>query len=255
MERPKIIDIDQKNMGRYPPACFQKSDNPGIKSKLDWLKKRFKEGMKIKQLYLDEKMVKANGFIEYTPGEYAWRAVDAKDYLFVHCIWIYPNKNKKKGYGSMLLNSVVDEAKKKKLNGVAAIVSEGSFMADKSLFIKNGFRQIDSDGKESLLALKFKKSSPSPSFRDYKKQLSKYKGFHILYTRQCPWVNKFIDGLDAKKYGIKVTEIKTARQAQDSPSIYASFNLIKDGKILADRYISDRRFENILKKKNKTINH
>lgn len=203
--------------------------------------------MKIKQLYMDEQKKKAHGFIEYVPGEHAWRAVDAKNYLFIHCIWVYPNKNKNKGYGSLLVNSVVDEAKKMGLVGVAVVVSEGSFMADKTLFLKNGFESVVTDGKETLMARQLKKA-PLPRFKDYKKQLAKYKGLHIVYTRQCPWAYRFIDELDPKRYGIKVTELKTARQAQTAPSIYATFNLIKDGKLLADRYISRRRFENILKK-------
>ena len=47
---------------------------------------------------------------------------------------------------------------------------------------------------------------------------------------------------------LKLTELKSAKEAQNAPSIYASFNLIYNGKLLADHYISNRRFENIINK-------
>jgi hypothetical protein len=28
-------------------------------------------------------------FLEYVPGKYAWRPVDAEGWLFVHCLWAY----------------------------------------------------------------------------------------------------------------------------------------------------------------------
>ena len=54
----------------------------------------------------------------------------------------------------------------------------------------------------------------------------------------------------AKKEGLKfnVTELKTPKDAQNAPSLYASFNLIYDGKLLSDHYISAKRFQNIINK-------
>jgi hypothetical protein len=74
----------------------------------------------------------------------------------------------------------------------------------------------------------------------------------MVYSNQCPWVVRSIDELSevAEKYKLKlnVSEMKTAREAQNAPSIYASFNLIYNGKLLSDHYISKTRFENIIKK-------
>ncbi len=80
-----IINIDKNNISQYEPTCFLNPKNEGYQKKLEWLKKRFSEGLKIKLLYL-EKERKCIGFIEYIPGEYAWRAVDAKGYMFIHCM-------------------------------------------------------------------------------------------------------------------------------------------------------------------------
>jgi len=47
---------------------------------------------------------------------------------------------------------------------------------------------------------------------------------------------------------LRITKIDNAKDAQHSPSLYATFNLIYDGNLLVDHYISARRFENIIKK-------
>jgi hypothetical protein len=243
----KVIDVDSKNIGTYPPTCFMNPNAEGYRIKLDWIKKQFSKGLKIKVLY-SETDKKIHGFIEYLPGVEAWRAVDAKDYLFIHCIWIHPNIYKKKGYGSILIKECLKDSKKK--NGVAVITSEDSFMANKEIFIKNGFKIIESEGKQQLL-IKQNKKAPLPKFKDYKKQLKKLKGWHIIYSNQCPWVSRFLNELDkkiVKKLDIKITELKTAKQAQNSPSIYGTLNIVHDGKILADHYISNTRLNNIIKK-------
>jgi ribosomal protein S18 acetylase RimI-like enzyme len=247
---PEIITIDKNNISQYPPTCFLNPKNEGYKKKLEWLKKRFSEGLKIKQLYL-EKEGKCVGFIEYVSGEYAWRAVDARGYLFIHCIWVHPNKFKRKGYGSLLVEECVKDAKEGKY-GVAVVTSEGPFMAGKDLFLKNGFKSVVTVKPSFELMIKPLKKGPLPKFKDWEKQLSKYKGLNIIYTNQCPWVGRSIKELEetAKEKGLKlkVTELKNAKQAQNAPSIYAVFNVIHDGKLLVDHYISNRRFLNIINK-------
>jgi hypothetical protein len=171
--------------------------------------------------------------------------------MFIHCTWIYPNKNKNKGYASKLIKECEKDAKEAGMLGMATVASSGPFMADEKLFIKNGFKMIEEDGTFSLLVKQFKKGK-LPKFKDYKKQLAKIKGFQILYSNQCPWVARMMEECKGiiKKNKIKVTEYKTAKQAQDAPSAYGGiFNLVKDGELLAEHYVSKRRFENILKQK------
>lgn len=251
MASVKIIDVDEKNIDQYPAKCFLNPKHEGYRTKQDWLKQNFKNGLKIKQLYSDEKN-KNIGFIEYTDGAFAWRGVNAKDYLFIHCIWISPNSYKLKGYGSMLVNEVVKEAEKTGKNGVAVITSEGSFMAGKDLFEKNGFTSVASFPPSFHLMVKTLKKGNTPTFTDTQKQLKGFKGLHIIYSNQCPWVSRSIQELGGviKKYGLDVTftELKNATDAQNAPSPYATFSLIYNGRLLADHYISTTRFENIIKK-------
>ena len=96
------------------------------------------------------------------------------------------------------------------------------------------------------------KKGPLPKFKDWEKQLKQYRGLNIIYANQCPWVSRFIKelGETVKKEGLKlkVVELKSAKEIQNAPSIYGTFNLVYNGKLLADHYISNRRFLNIIEK-------
>jgi ribosomal protein S18 acetylase RimI-like enzyme len=249
----KIINITPENAFDFTPgpSCFVNPKQAGAQMKLEWMKQRFKEGLTIKVLYLEDEQ-KSAGFIEYIPGEHAWRAVNAPDYLFIHCIWIYPNKQKDQGYASQLLEECISDAKAANKNGVAVITSEGSFMAGKSLFSKNGFIKVANEKPSFELLVHNLRKGPPPSFNDWRGQLANYQGLHFIYSNQCPWVARSIEELTrvAKDHKLSptITELKTAREAQHAPSIYGTFNLIYDGRLLADHYISKRRFENIINK-------
>jgi hypothetical protein len=96
------------------------------------------------------------------------------------------------------------------------------------------------------------KKGPAPKFNDWEKQLKKYKGLNILYSKQCPWVIRSIKEISElpvfNKRDLKITEIRDINDAQNAPSPYSVFNLIHDGKLLVDHYISTRRFQNIINK-------
>ena len=46
---------------------------------------------------------------------------------------------------------------------------------------------------------------------------------------------------------LKVTKLETAQEAKNAPSGFGVFNLLHDGKLLEDHYLSATRFKNILK--------
>jgi len=251
MSKIKIVTIDKNNISEYPPRCFLNPKNEGYIIKKEWLKKRFSEGMNIKQLYLENEK-KAVSFIEYIPGEYAWRAVDTKEYMFIHCLWTSKNTYKNQGHASLLIDECINDAKKLDMAGVAVITSEGPFMAGKEIFLKNGFKSVASEKPSFELMVKEFKTAETPKFMNWKNQLEHYDGLHIIYSDQCPWVSRFITELDEiqKKENINltITKLRTAAEAQHAPSVYASFNLIYNRKLLADHYISKTRFLNIIKK-------
>ena len=245
----EMIEISANNIDEHPQAiCFINPKHAFYHKKIEWLQDQLKNGLKIKLLYVKGEK-RPIGFIEYVPGKYCWRSVRADGYMFIHCLWINGKKYHHQGLGSLLIDEVEQDAKE--MLGVVVITSEKSFMANKEIFIKRGYRILSELGKEQLMVKSFK-DGPLPVINNWQKELEKYEGLSIVYSRQCPWVARFIEEvkpiLEEKKLEPTIIELKTAVQAQKAPSLYGVFNLIYDGKLLADRYISITRFVNILKK-------
>ncbi len=250
--KPVIVTINSQNLENHPGVvCFINKNHPAHSLKTEWLKKRLEEGLRIKLLYTDGKMTPA-GFLEYAPGEKAWRAVTAGNHMLIHCIYVYPNANKNNGLGSLLIGECIADAKKNNLGGVAVVTSSRAFMADKNLFLKNGFQPAGNDGTGNELLVYKIKDSPVPVINDWQSKLGKYHGLHIVYTKQCPWVARMVEEVKESEYlkqlNITVTELNSPQEAQNAPSLYATFSLINNGKLLAERYISLTRLNNIMKK-------
>jgi GNAT superfamily N-acetyltransferase len=250
----RIIDTNADNICDYPLCGYKDIKQEGYKRKTDWLRERFKEGMKVKILHSPKDG--SVGMIEYVPGEHAWRPVEAGGYMFIHCLFIIPKKYKGKGCGSLMVEECLKDAGKQRMHGVAVVTRKGTWMAGKELFLKNGFEVVDTARPDfELLVKKFKKSAPSPRFKgDWDKRLLKYdKGLTIIRSDQCPYAAKALREISEtaqKTYGIKprVVELKSSKEAQGAPSPFGVFSIILDGKLVADHPISNTRFVNIMKK-------
>jgi GNAT superfamily N-acetyltransferase len=254
VEKMKIIDTNSGSILDYGLCGYKNIKQEGYRRKIDWLRKRFEDGMKVKILHSAEDGTA--GMIEYVPGEHAWRPVDAKGYMFIHCLFVIHKKHKGKGYGSRMVEECLKDAKKQQMHGVAVVTRKGTWMADKGLFEKLDFEVADTAPPDfELLVKKFKKESPSPKFKgDWEKRLAKYgKGMTIIGSDQCPYCAKMVREIvqTAKsKYGLKprVIQLESSQQAQDSPSPFGVSALILDGRLVADHPISNTRFINIIEK-------
>ncbi|MCP4262207.1 MAG: GNAT family N-acetyltransferase, partial [Planctomycetes bacterium] len=109
-EKIKVIDITQKNLPESPICGIKNIEHEGRIRKTTWLKTYFKKGLKAK-LLLAEKNLQF-GYIEYLPGQYAWRGIEADGYMFIHCIMINSKKYQRKGYGGLLIKACMDDVKK-----------------------------------------------------------------------------------------------------------------------------------------------
>lgn len=254
MEKIEIIDTNADNICEYGFCGYKNIKQEGYKRKTDWLKQRYSEGMKFKVLYSTKDG--SIGFIEYVPGKYTWRAVEASGYMLIHCIMIMKRQYKEKGYGTLLLNECLQDAKKENMHGVAVVTRKGTWMAGKELFLKNGFEVIDEAPPDfELLMKKFSNDVPLPKFiGDWAKRLESYgKGLTIIQSDQCPYLAKSVKEISEtaqEKYGIKakIIELKNCGEAQRAPCAYGIFSIIYNGKIIADHPISNKRFANIMKK-------
>ena len=250
MDQLKIIDVTPKNVLEETLFCVKDIKSTGFTCKQGWFEKRYEEGLRMKILKgADAKMI---GFIEYIPASNAWRPIEAKKFMFVHCTAVYSKKDRNKGYGSLLIDEVEKDAKREGLAGVCVMSSKGAWIADKSIFENNGFKEVDSKGRFELLSKKWDTTVPDPKFIDWTKQQSKYKGWNLIYADQCPWHEKSVVALlnTAMDYDIdlKITKLETAQEAKNAPSGYGVFSLLHDGKLLEDHYLSATRFRNIMKK-------
>jgi predicted GNAT family acetyltransferase len=253
MTEIQIIETNADNICDYSLCGYKRIKQEGYKRKTDWLKERFKEGMKVKILHSPQDG--SLGMIEYVPGEHAWRPVDASGYIFIHCLFVVPSKLKGKGCGSLLVDECLKDAKSKKMHGAAVVTRKGTWMAGKEVFLKKGFEIVDTAPPDfELLARKFKKSAPSPRFKgDWDKRLRKYdKGLTIIRSDQCPYTAKAVREISEtaeKTYRIKprVVQLKSSKEAQRAPSPFGVFSIILDGKLVADHPISNTRFVNIMK--------
>ena len=221
--------------------------------KIEWLKERFTEGMKIKTLYSEKNGTQ--GMIEYIPGEFCWRPVDAKGYMFIHCIFLgFKKEYKGKGYGSLLLAECEKDARRNKCNGVSVVTRKGPFMAGKELFLKNGYEVVESAEPDfELLVKKFRKDAPLPKFENnWEEKLEKYKkGLTIIRADQCPYTVKNVREIGEvaeNEFGIKpkIISLKNRYDAQNSPCAFGIFCIIYKGKLIAVHPISSTRFRNIM---------
>ena len=251
MNKVEVIHADSSNICDYGFCGYKNSKQEGYRRKTEWLKKRFAEGLRFAILHAaDEGAV---GFIEYIPGEYTWRPIDAPGYLTIHCIMIHKKKYKEAGYGSLLLEQCLQDAKKTKTRGVAVVTSKGTWMAGSGLFVKHGFECVDSAPPSFELLVKKMKKGPLPTFRrGGEERARRYgPGLVIIRSDQCPCIANFtseiLDTAEALGLNARVKELKTCQQARNAPSPYGIFNLVYDGRLIADHPISATRFKNIMK--------
>ncbi len=251
----EIIDTSADNILDYGICGYKDIRKAGYPEKIAWLKDRFTEGLKIKTLYSGRDGTQ--GMIEYIPGEYCWRPVEASGYMFIHCILSgFKNVYKGKGYGSLLLEECISDAKKHGLYGVAVVTRDGPFMAGKELFMKHGFGVLENAPPDfQLLVKEFSRNDLTPKFKGKRKDLLMQYGEDLTIIRadQCPYTVKNVREISetAKNgYGIKtqVISLKNCEEAQNSPCPFGTFCIIYRGKIISYHPISGTRFNNIMKK-------
>ncbi|MBN2401774.1 MAG: YoaP domain-containing protein [Spirochaetes bacterium] len=245
------IDLTPENIADYG-VCGYKDIKKHIEitRKIEWFTEYYKKGLRTKIIFSQKSGYQ--GMLEYIPGKFAHRPVDADGYMFIHCIFVgFKNEYKGKGYASSLIDECIKDAGKEDMHGVAVVVRKGPFMADKDIFLKKGFVSVDNAPPDfELLALKFNKLTVSPRFKEM--SLDKYQnGLTIIRSAQCPYSVKNVDAIlkTAAKLKIKshLIDIKDSGIAQQTPCAFGTFCIIYNGEVISYHPISNTRFENIIK--------
>jgi GNAT superfamily N-acetyltransferase len=236
-----IVPVNNTNVDDLGFFCYKsKPKSPGYRLKLEWLRERFAEGMAIKILYEGERSV---GFIEYIPGEYAWRPVHAENYLVIHCLWVV-GKAKGKGYGSQLVQSCVKDARKMGKHGVVMPTSSRTWLASPKILLKNGFEVVDQAPPSFDLLVRSFGEAPMPSFpKNWEERLQRHgSGLTVIRSDQCPYVE---DGVKAtvdaaRERGVeaRVVEMTSSQQVQETAlSAYGVSGVIYNGQLLSYHYL------------------
>lgn len=250
---PVLVDLDPASLETLPCCGVKNAAHEGRCNKNRWLKAQFKKGLRAKVLLTADK--RQCGYIEYLPGEYAWRGVDAGGYMFIHCIWTFYKQHQHRGLGGLMIQACLEDAAQAGKRGVAVVAREGPWLAAPPLFLANGFELVDTAPPDySLLVRKLDPSAANPAFKTgWEDKLKKYgSGLTIIQSHQCPHIAKFageIAQTAERDYGVRprIVRIRSHREAQNAPTPYAVFAVLHNGRILADRQISRTRFRNIMR--------
>jgi len=254
MEDISIIDTDGRNIRELGVCGYKSMKRPGFPEKVGWLEERFSEGLKIKTLYSQKGGTQ--GMIEYIPGESCWRPVDARGYLFIHCLFVgFRKEYQGQGYAGLLLDECLRDASAQKKAGVAVVVRKGSFMAGRNIFIKKGFVSVGEAPPDfELLVLKMDAKAPDPRFpEDWRGRAERYgPGLVIIRAFQCPYTVKNVSEITATardKFGLtpRIIDLASAAEAQAVPNPFGVFSILYDGVVIAHHPISNGRFRNIIK--------
>jgi GNAT superfamily N-acetyltransferase len=255
MEDYQIIETNMENIFDLGICGYKDIKRPGFLEKVEWMRERFSEGMIIKTLYTETGGTQ--GMIEYIPGEYCWRPVEAYGYMFIHCLFVgFKKLYKGRGFATVLLKECIQDAKKENMHGVVVVTRKSSFMVGKELFLKNGFTVVDSAPSDfELLAKQFNDKATLPKFKgDLKERLSPYQeGLTIIRANQCPYTVKNVREIcqvSERDFFIKprVVDLKNYKEAQKSPCPFGTFCIVYNGQVIAEHPISKTRFTNIMRK-------
>jgi hypothetical protein len=251
----RIVDVTHDRVGRLPCCGIMNTQHEGHRSKTAWLREQLPLGLRAR-LLLNEDGHEV-GYIEYIPGENAWRGVDAVGYLFIHCVWTHYKRYQHQGHAARLVEACVRDAKAAGMRGVAVVARKKPWLASSELFVKCGFEVVATAPPDYvLLARKFRKRDPNPAFLAASAdRLERHRrGLTIVIAKQCPHAVKFareIGETAEREFGLKPRRLvlRTCHDAQHAPTPYAVFSIILDGKVVADHQVSETRFRNIMRQR------
>jgi N-acetylglutamate synthase-like GNAT family acetyltransferase len=257
MADKQIIDLTPQNIADYGVCGYKEvKKHLGLRNKIEWFKEYYPKGLRIKVIL--SKKGESQGMLEYIPGEYAHRPVEAEGFMFIHCIFVgFKNEFKGKGYASSLIDECIKDAKEKKMLGVAVVTRKGPFMVHNDIFFKKGFQIVDSAEPDfDLLVKKFDENSKNPKFKSNMiDNLRKYsKELTIIRSAQCPYTEKNVNAIlesAQNKFKLKTSliDLKDAIAVQNTPCAFGTFCIIYNNEIISYHPISSTRFKNIMKKK------
>ena len=246
----EYIRVTKENIDKEHICCAISSNKDvQVISKKDWLRDRFDDGL----VFL-KSVERGKCFIEYIPAENAWNPIDAKDYMYIDCLWV-AGSFKGHGYSSELLEYCINDSKEKGKKGLCILCANKKkpFLSDPKFLKHKGFQVCDeADNGVELWYLPFDDINEKPRFKECAKHVSiNEKGYVLYYTSQCPFNAKYVPMLEdiAKEHNVpfKAIHITTKKQAQSVPTPITTYALFYDGEYLTNEQMNVNKFLMLVK--------
>ena len=236
-----LIEVTAANVTDTGFFCKMSArGKPGYEQKRAWLDERFAEGLQLRLLGDGER-----GFVEFIPGDYAWRAIEnAAEFMVIHCLWVV-GRSKGKGFGRLLLEEVENYARTNGFAGVAAVASRGNWLVDPAALKHHGYSSIDSAAPSfDLMVKRFGGGTGDPRFCGgwQVKARARPKGLVVFRSAQCPYLDDAVGHARAAAEiaGVRFSEIHLDSAADiraRSPTPYGVYALVRDGTLISYHYL------------------
>lgn len=249
----EFIQITENNIDKEHICCAitEKKGECCVKSKKDWLKERFKDGLIFKRA-----KVRGKVFIEYIPGEKAWYPINADGYMAIDCFWV-SGQYKGKGISTLLLNECIKDSKAQGKKGIVVLSSEKKmpFLSDGKHLKYKGFKVADTaEPYYELLYLPFEEDAEKPSFKNCAKESKVLEdGLVVYYSNQCPHAEKYVQIIKetANERGVELTihKYENLDSAKNAPSPFTIYSFFFNSKFITNEILSEKKFIKFLDEK------
>lgn len=250
--KTSIIQLNEGNISDEHICCgfSDKKCSGGYENKKEWLKNEFKNDYTFKKLNVRGKV-----FIEYCPIEDSWLPLEGKKYMVINCFWV-SGQFKGQGYGKQLLKECIEDAEKKKMNGIIAVSSDKKrpFMSDPKFLKMQGFRIIDEAPPFfKLWGLTFNENAETPGImQTAKKGISPdKKGISVYYSETCPFNDYYIND-SLKKYALKkdvplkIHKIKSKEDGHKLPIPWIICSIFYNGELVTLEMKPDKYLDKLI---------
>lgn len=239
----KTVDINNIEEEHICCAITEKKGENCVGSKKKWLKERFRDGLVFKKL--DER---GKVFIEYMPAEKCFAPITAPDFMYISCFWV-SGKYKGHGYGKMLLEECIADAKHKGKKGLVALGSKKKmhFLTDPKFLKYKGFEICDrANPSFELLYLPFEDREALPKFNECVKNGTINKeGVVIYYSNGCPHTDKYVpiakNVLIENNVPYEIIKIESVSDAQKSPTPCTIYSLFIGGEFVTNEVLTEKK--------------
>lgn len=244
----EFINLTAENLADEHVCCIirSKKPHPGIEAKRLWLSGRISEGHVFRKLN-----AKAVVFIEYAPLETAWVPITGDNYYYIYCLWV-SGSFKGKGYGKMLMDYCLDDARAKGKSGVCMLGAkkQKAWLSDQSFAKKYGFEVVDTtDYGYELLALSFDRTIPKFA-PNVKKQKIESKELTIYYDMQCPYVHQTIEKVkqccETNHVPVSLIQVDTLQKAKELPCVFNNWAVFYGGDFVTVNLLDEAGIKRVI---------